>query len=356
MVDHPGDGALHRWEEIADEEWDALLVGNGLSINISERFAYESLYGESEKARRSDGLDDRDRAIFERFGTSNFEVVLGKLRDAIAMADVIGQSETAYRSRFVSIQRALGETIRGVHLKRSEVPDASLEKIKADLMRYRAIFSTSYDLIVYWATGHEEEYDRFRDCFWGARSDFNPADCEIWRGNKPVYYLHGALHLIVEGSGVTRKLIADDRTLLDQFGEPIADDPEARPLLITEGSPRDKLRAIKGNDYLAHSYEALEKQANPLLVFGHALGEQDRHLIDAINANPDRPVAVSMVAREKHALRERQSDIWGKLKSKEVYFFDASTHPLGNRRLRSKPRVRFQRHPLAPSRRGSARI
>ncbi len=356
MVDHPGDGALYGWEEIADKGWDALLVGNGLSINISEKFAYESLYGESEKARRRGGLDDLARAIFERFDTSNFEVVLGKLRDAIAMANVMGQSEAPYREQFISVQRALGETVRSVHLKRAEVPDSSLKRIKKDLKRYEMIFSTSYDLIVYWATGHEEEYDRFRDCFWGSRGDFNPTDCEIWNGNTPVYFLHGALHLIVEGSGVTRKLIGDDRTLLEQFGEPIANDPEARPLLVTEGSPRDKLRAIKGNDYLAHTYEALEKRAKPLLVFGHALGEQDRHLIDAINANPDRPVAVSMVRRESHALRERQSEIWGKLKSKEVYFFDAATHPLGDSRLRAKPRVRFKRRPLTPSRHGSARI
>jgi hypothetical protein len=343
MVDHPGDGALHRWEEIADKGWDALLVGNGLSINISPQFAYESLYGESEKAHRGGGLDELGRAIFERFGTSNFEVVLGKLRDAIAMASVMGQDEMPYRRQFVGVQRALGETIRGVHLARKEVPDRALERVKRELTRYEAIFSTSYDLIVYWATGYEEKYGRFRDCFWGSRGDFNPEDCEIWRGNTPVYYL-------------TRKLIKDNRTLLEQFGEPIEADREARPLLITEGSPRDKLRAIKGNDYLAHVYEALERQAKPLLVFGHALGEQDRHLIDAINANPDRPVAVSMVARDRHALRERQADVWGKLKAEEVYFFDAATHPLGDRRLRAKPRVRFKRRVLAASRHGSARI
>jgi len=71
VVVHPADGALHAWADIADNGWDILLVGNGLSINISPKFAYVSLYGEAEKSAGKGGLSDRDRAIFERFDTSN---------------------------------------------------------------------------------------------------------------------------------------------------------------------------------------------------------------------------------------------------------------------------------------------
>jgi hypothetical protein len=90
--------------------------------------------------------------------------------------------------------------------------------------------------------------DRFCDCFWAnGRNEFDPDDCDFFPNARPVYYMHGALHLIVEGSGVTRKLTKAGQTLLDQFGKPIANDPEARPLLITEASARDKVRAIEGN-------------------------------------------------------------------------------------------------------------
>jgi len=50
MGTHSVDGPLCAWEEIADEGWVTLLVGNGLSINISSRFEYGSLYEEAEKA------------------------------------------------------------------------------------------------------------------------------------------------------------------------------------------------------------------------------------------------------------------------------------------------------------------
>jgi Domain of unknown function (DUF4917) len=336
MEGHPADGVLHDWAEIADKGWDTLLVGNGLSINVSPKFAYESLYEEAEKATEKGPLDERDLMVFERFGTSNFEVALGKLRDAIAMAEVLEQPATAYRQRFSSVQAALGATIRGVHLKRSEVPDSTLATIKQELCGYKAIFSTSYDLLLYWATGHDEDFAAFRDCFWSLDNSFDSANCEIWPANTATYFVHGALHLIVDGAGRTRKLTGADQTLLEQFGKPISSDREARPLLITEGTARDKLRAIEGNDYLSHVYERLMERSGALLVFGHSLGDQDRHLIDAINANPDRPVAISMVREDGESLRERQSEIWGRLKTRaeDVCFFDAATHPLGAPELR----------------------
>ena len=336
MEGHPADGVLHAWEEIADRGWDTLLVGNGLSINISARFAYESLYQEAEKAAGKGPLDERDLAIFDRFGTSNFEVALAKLHDAIAVAEVLEQPSTAYQRRFASLQAALGATIRGVHLRRSQVRDSTLAKIKSELTGYGAVFSTSYDLILYWATGHEEDFAEFRDCFWGPDHSFDRRNCEIWNGNRATYFMHGALHLFVDGAGRTRKLVGAGQTLLEQFGKPLADDPEARPLLVTEGSAREKLRAIEGNEYLVHAYDTFKERSGPLLVFGHALDVQDRHLIDAINTNPDRPVAISMVRDGADELRERQSAIWGKLKTKaeDVFFFDAATHPLGDPTLR----------------------
>ena len=65
-------------------------------------------------------------------------------------------------------------------------------------------------------------------------------------------------------------------------------------------------------------------------MFGHSLSEQDRHLIDAINEHPDRPVAISMVRKGKKELREQQSHIWGKLHTEDVIFYDAATNPLGS--------------------------
>jgi hypothetical protein len=85
---------------------ESLLVGNGMSINVSSYFAYDSLYEEA--CKDFDGsLDREDIAIFEEFDTTNFEIVLAKLRDGISLADVLGHSQKPYRERSGSVQAAL---------------------------------------------------------------------------------------------------------------------------------------------------------------------------------------------------------------------------------------------------------
>lgn len=79
--------------------WESLLVGNGMSINVSSYFAYDSLYEEA--CKDYDGsLDDEDIAIFEEFGTTNFEVVLAKLPDGISLADVLGRSQGPFTTGY----------------------------------------------------------------------------------------------------------------------------------------------------------------------------------------------------------------------------------------------------------------
>lgn len=323
--------------QIADHGWENLLIGNGMSINVSARFGYESLY---EEADFDEGLSDPDQEIFENFDTTNFEVVLAKLRDAITLASVLGRETKPYRLRFRSVQAALGNTIRKVHLEWDEIPADTLETFKATLEEYSQIFTTSYDLLVYWSIVQGDDFEWFCDCFWSNdRNEFDPEHCTIWDGYIPVYYLHGALHLVVGGSGATRKLTRegtslDGERLLDQFGQPIPGDSEARPLLVTEGSARDKLQAIEANDYLSHAYHLLKETEEPLLVFGHSLGAQDQHLVEAINAQPERPVAISVHCADAEDAHETLHQILAKLRVKQVYFFDAVSHPLGSPDLR----------------------
>jgi len=275
MAGHPSLRELCDWTEIDDLGWETLLLGNGMSINVSPYFAYESLYKEANERNFEEGLGERERAIFEAFDTTNFEVVLAKLRDGITLAEVTGKNPARYRKRFREVQAALGRTVRRVHLEWSEVPDETLGLIKAALGDYKAIFSTSYDLLVYWAIVHGDDYDHFCDCFWAnERNELDAADSQVWPSNTPVYYMHGALHLVVDGSGATRKLVKEEGRLLDQFGKPIEEDPEARPLLISEGSPRDKLRAIEGNDYLAHAYDKLKEVDGPLVIYRRAVARR----------------------------------------------------------------------------------
>jgi hypothetical protein len=175
--------------------------------------------------------------------------------------------------------------------------------------------------------------DHFR---YGGRCEFDPNRADVPADQIPVYFLHGALHLVVSGTGTTWKLRRNEiRTILDQFGQPIPGDPQSRPLLVTEGSVRDKLHAIEGNDYLAHALDRLRQVELPVVVFGSSLSVEDEHLTAALNEHR-RPVAVSMYPAARQTLRERQSMIYGRLYQAEpLLFFDSTTHPLGSADLRA---------------------
>lgn len=324
------DGRLLSWDEIADAcDWQALLLGNGLSMHVWERFAYRSLFEQA----RAGGLTAQDEALFKLHGGENFERVLADLRVAMGVADVLELDRTAIDARYASIRSALGRAVREVHLDRQAIPDRTLRAIREELARQQVVFTTSYDLLIYWAMGHGGSYKPFVDSFRGRPCRFTPFDASP--REVPVYYLHGALHLIVEGSGLTQKLRGSDRRLLAQFGEPIPGDPEARPLLITEGSWQDKLLAIEENAYLAHALRQLREWPLPIVVFGSGLSEQDDHLVEALNEHEQRAVAVSMRPVSRRELLKRQSDVYNRLAADPLLFFDATTHPLGQPRLRA---------------------
>ena len=330
MPNDAPDGSLYHWEDIADQEdWQVLLLGNGLSINVWDRFAYGQLF---DGAR--DHLSATDLRLFA--GRTNFERVLAELSTAIRVCEIAGLDATKLYNRYRSIQVALGHAIRQVHPIWSQVPkDPTLLTIRDVMEEFELIFTTSYDLLVYWAMGCTRRFAPFRDHFqYGSRHEFDPERVRDNERDIPVYYLHGALHLVVSGTGVTwKQTLTWSHTVLQQFGQPIRDDPQARPLLVTEGSAREKLITIESNAYLRHAFDALRTCEDPIVLFGSRLGQQDGHLVGAMSENPHRPVAISMRKRAKRELLHEQSRIWRRLKAERVYFYDAATHPLGSSAL-----------------------
>ncbi len=331
------DGTLSDWRDLADRyEWDTLLLGNGMSINIWEPFGYAKLYDHA----RSAGLTNQDRKLFAP--TPNFERVLADLLTAIRVNDAVGIDTKPLFERYRNVQRALGHAVREVHLRQTQIPYSTRKAIASAMREFQWVFTTSYDLLVYWAMA-TDGFDPFMDHFrHRSRCEFDPAKAWVDPEKIPVYFLHGALHLVVGGTGVTWKLTKTDLdTVLEQFGKPIKGDARARALLITEGSAKDKLAAIEENIYLSHALGRLRQRNLPVVVFGSGLSEHDAHLAEALSKNPDRPIAVSMLPGPRKELLAKQVDIYGRLNAKPLLFYDATTHPLGDRSLSIGPNGRI---------------
>lgn len=323
------DHNLPDWSELENQiEWSGLLIGNGFSQNIWQGFGYGSLF---DRASDKEGahLVEADIALFGRLQTRNFEMVLSALATSKAVAIALEQPDAVFAQREESIREALIRAVHGVHVPWLSVPGASLDRIATELAKYASIYCTNYDLMVYWSLMRNQA--AFRDYFWSA--EFDISDTEIWGKRTKVHFLHGGLHLYRRPNGQTLKRHADaGQNLLELFGAPFED---AMPLFVSEGTAEEKLASIYRSDYLSFVFSRLVHDPEPIVVFGHSLGESDQHIIDAIGAHAGRDIAISI--RSEGNIRQKKAALIEALPDANLHFYDAASHPLGSADLHIEP-------------------
>ncbi|CED57374.1 putative uncharacterized protein [Aliivibrio wodanis] len=321
------DGNIVEWKEITEHGWKNLLLGNGFSINIWEKFGYGTLFELAQRAEVDESLEAEGLALFEHLNSSNFEDVLRILYHAKIVDEQLGSPQEAEIKRlYENTKNALGSAVNYAHIPPDE---ANIIEINEQLRPYKNVFSTNYDLIPYWAVMATDTW-RFKDYFWGENTCFDVANTDVMADRTKIHYLHGAIHLVELTDGRTKKLTANGlQRLTDLFD---LNHPERFPLFISEGSSEWKLSRIKRNDYLRFCYEKLCKVSGGLVVIGHSLHKDyDQHIIDAIKESGISRIAISvwplMEVEEIVSLKSRLSQ---DLKGKELYFFDSQSHPLGS--------------------------
>jgi hypothetical protein len=305
-----------------------ILIGNGASRAVSSRFAYGSLYQTACAFVEGPALDTPAQQLFDELQTKNFEQVLSTLAAARLVNRLLGLPLQQIEDQHELIRSALVHAVRSVHVTRFEVPDSTLDEMNAALRLYDHVYSTNYDLLIYWAVMRNEA--GFKDYFW--RSQFDPADTDIYGDPTRILYLHGALHLYGNaGRRTYKRQNTSAGNLLETFGQPLHRDDTAVPLFVTEGSSEDKLRSIYTSDYLAFAYDQFSKHSGPLIIFGQSLdGTFDGHLLRAISKSGNRELRVAIHAGSSPNIARRKAEWLAKFPpTYEIKFFDSTTHPLG---------------------------
>jgi hypothetical protein len=322
---HGLDAALPTWDAVrAQIQFSGILVGNGASRAVWPAFGYDSLYNVA--LATAHPLTPADVALFDAFGTHNFEQVLAALATARRVTTALDLHTQALVERYASVRTSLVEAVHATHVPWPAVPAATLQAIRGELLNYDFVYSTNYDLLIYWAVMHGNE-DDFKDFFW-APPYFDLANAEVWGEPTMVLYVHGGLHLYRNANGRTLKRHAEEgQNLLALFGMPIEGE-DATPLFVSEGSAGDKLASISRSDYLTFAYTALVQHEGPLCVFGHSLGETDNHIVQALAARP-RQIAISILPGAPAGVIATKAATIQKLPDANLSFYDATTHPLG---------------------------
>jgi hypothetical protein len=320
------DEKLVDWNEMSDQKWENLLIGNGFSINIWGKFGYGTLFELAQKEEIDEPLTKEGLALFAHLKSSNFEDVLRILYYAKIVDEQLGcPQEEDIQKLYRNTKNALASAVNYAHIAPNKADTATINE---QLRPYKNVFTTNYDLIPYWSIMYSDT-GKFRDYFWGDNGCFDISDTDAPASVTKLHYLHGAIHLVERSDGKTQKLTANNLARLSDLFD--LSHPERFPLFISEGSSEWKISRIKRNDYLRFCYEKLSKTSGGIVVVGHSLHKcYDQHIIDSINDSSSARVAISVWPHmNKEKIVSFKARLGQDLKGKELCFYNSETHPLG---------------------------
>lgn len=290
---------LIEWTELRDDFTDGLVLGNGTSISIDDRFAYKSIL---DYASTSGRITEEVRAIFDHLHTEDFELILRIIWHASHVNEALGIEDDKTSEAYAGIRNSLIETIRDVHPEYQQV-DGRLVNGRHFLRHFDTICSLNYDILVYWVMMIANELDErhsFKDCF-NARE----FDREWERMRDPirgeekctlVFYPHGNLILARDKIENERKLFANNSSH-DLLSSILASWESGAyiPLFVSEGTTDQKLKSISSSYYLGTVYrEVLPRMGATLTTFGWSFGDQDMHIVDRLSVGKPRAIAVAL--------------------------------------------------------------
>jgi hypothetical protein len=324
-------GELEDWSTLNGSiDFPELLIGNGASLAVWRKFAYFSLFDEAQTTKNRP-LSPTELSVFRALDTSNFGQVLSALKNSIRVNAALTINSSSPRHRYFAIKEALIHAVRSVHIPWSQMQASSLGRINSALSQYQTVYSGNYDLLNYWAVMHAPT--AFDDLFRGADSTFDVGNNDRQGKATRMLYLHGGMHLVKNIDGSTRMLTSSESTLLASFAINLLGDI---PLFVNEGSSADKLKAIRSSDYLSFCHHQLARPKETLCIFGHSLGAQDQHLVQALKQARVKTLAISVYPHNPLFIQQRKQHYSSLFAEQNVAlrFFDALSHPLGHPEVR----------------------
>ncbi|MBV6286301.1 DUF4917 family protein [Pseudomonas aegrilactucae] len=318
------DATLAAWPHLATlHPCTGLLLGNGASRAVWRPFAYFSLFDLAQRVRHKP-LGLTDQALFKSLHSELFAPVLSALNTTVQVNAALAISSSAPLNRYYAIKEALIHAIRSVHIAFKRLPDTHLAAMNGALRQYRNVFSSNYDLLCHWAVSQAPEGF---EVLFDEEGDFDVGRPQ-GTGTR-MHYLHGGLHLLKTQHGSTRQRAASGSQLLDGFA---INTPGDVPLFVNEDTSDNKLRAIRSSDYLTWCHAALASHGEGLCVFGHHLDRADHHLVQAIKQAQPTHLAISILPVSEAAIvsqKQHYARVFEDCPALALYFFDATTHPLG---------------------------
>lgn len=306
-----------------------LLLGNGFSVAQTEgNFSYANLLSKC-------GLENEapTRRVFAELDTVDFEEVIKSLEQAALVAIAYNKQDFSERltTNAQQVREALITAIHEVHPDNfASIPPHEIESCSNFLRKFKEIYTLNYDLLLYWVSLHSGS---FSDGFGlgeesqGFRGPFKEeAHCSI-------YNVHGGLHLFVSRDRNVEKRVAGAENLIEEISSTIRMQKRL-PLFVAEGSTVQKLNKIRSVPYLKYCYERLFDIAGALFIFGHSIGDKDRHIYDAIFSSDIKSLyfCVFNPTANLQGIKEQLAPFKERNKKIKVHYVDASNMNIWGKR------------------------
>ena len=335
------DYSIYEFNElVTDQELGnaTLILGNGASMAVSSSFSYTNLFG---KACNDSILNQTSKNLFETLQTTDFELVMNKLRQAYIINEVLQlDTDNVALHTYDNIRQSLIKTIKEIHVQYADAI-FQIDNIRKFLEKFKTVISLNYDLLIYWAimASNDRKPYKMKDCFTNHIDGNLGFEYDIEKLSEPynggpdptlVFYPHGNLILASNENNDELKIRINNNTnLFDAIGEKWKQ--KYVPLFVSEGSSEQKLKAIRRSTYLNFVYENVLSHLEPtVIIYGWKLAEQEQHLIKKIFSNNKiSNVYISMYLGSNPEPIDEQKRIASMLKRENrtmnIKFFDAAS-------------------------------
>lgn len=335
------DYSIYEFNElVTDQELGnaTLILGNGASMAVSSSFSYTNLFG---KACNDSILNQTSKNLFETLQTTDFELVMNKLRQAYIINEVVQlDTDNVALHTYDNIRQSLIKTIKEIHVQYADAI-FQIDNIRKFLEKFKTVISLNYDLLIYWAimASNDRKPYKMKDCFTNHIDGNLGFEYDIEKLREPynggpdptlVFYPHGNLILASNENNDELKIRINNNTnLFDAIGEKWKQ--KYVPLFVSEGSSEQKLKAIRRSTYLNFVYENVLSHLEPtVIIYGWKLAEQEQHLIKKIFSNNKiSNVYISMYLGSNPEPIDEQKRIASMLKRENrtmnIKFFDAAS-------------------------------
>jgi hypothetical protein len=327
-----------------------LLMGNGFSIAYDKDiFSYKALEDFIHKQP-----DEVLKKLFDITQKSDFEYIMKELDYFTQIANTFGKDPelpVLLNQTQVKLKKSLIEAVEASHPEYVfSIPEEKCNKCAAFFSRFLdsdgEIFSTNYDLLLYWVLMRADILkDRGIDGFGKSvlnydevnnSDDYNLSNLEWGNNNvkQNIHYVHGALHLFDTGTEIEKEEYDNGHYLLENIEKRMKNGHY--PLFVTGGTSEEKLDSIQHNQYLSFCYNRLQKITGSLVVFGFKFGDNDKHIIRAINKaaifdrNRNSFLCSVYIGVFSDDDKKHIEDIADQFKCKKVHIFDAKTANIWN--------------------------